>query len=156
MSNEWSVYEANVQSYRSSMIASQSFLVAAGMFSIDRIVLSCTCVVIALFQLWFIWFRIIRVRTIICDYHKLDLESKFNDCGQEIDEATEYCDKHLDEDTYVKNRVVRKKVNEALSKDKPKLKHNMRLTRIKVDLILPISFTLLWIIIFLYTIKVII
>lgn len=156
MSNKWSTYEANVQSYRSSMIASQSFLLAAGMFSIDRIVLSCTCVVIALFQLWFIWFRVIRVRTIISDYYKFELERKFDNCGQEIVEAAEHCNKPLDEDTYVKNRGVRKKVNEALSKDKPKLRHNMRQTRIKVDLILPISFTLLWIMIFLYSIKIII
>lgn len=156
MSNKWSTYEANVQSYRSNMIASQSFLLAASMFSIDRTVLGCACVTIALFQLWFIWFRIIRVRTIISDYHKFDLGNKFYDCGQEIVEATEHSKKPLDEDTYVKNRGVRKKVNEALSKDKPKLKHNMRHTRVKLDLILPISFTLLWIIIFLYSIKVII
>ncbi len=156
MSNKWNVYEANVQSYRSNMIASQSFLLAAGMFSVDRIVLSCTCVIIALFQLWFIWFRVIRVRTIISDYHKFDLESKFNACGQEIDVFAEDCYKPLDEDTYVKNRTVRKKINETLSRDNLKLKYNMRQTRIKIDLILPLSFTLLWIIIFLYSIKVII
>lgn len=158
MSNKWSTYETNVQSYRSNMIASQSFLLAAGMFSIDRMVLSCTCVAIALFQLWFIWFRVIRVRTIISDYHKFDLKNMFNNYGNKIVKTNECCENPLDEDTYLKNRGVRKKVNNVLSKEKhqPKLKHNMRLTRIKIDLILPISFTLLWIIIFLYSIKVII
>lgn len=157
MSNKWSTYEADVQSYRSSMIASQSFLLAASMFSVDRIVLGCACVGIALFQLWFIWFRVIRVRTIISDFHKFDLESNFTECGEKITEKTGQCEKLLDEDTYVKNKEIRKKVNEALaeSEKKPKLKHNMRKTRIKIDLILPISFTILWIIIFLYSIKVI-
>lgn len=166
MNNKWEVYEANVQAYRASMIASQSFLLAAGTFSIDRTVLGCTCVGIALFQLWFIWFRVIRVRTIISDFYKFDLSSKFYKCGERmrkkkkkkrISSAFNMCKEVLDEDTYVKDRQIRKKVNSKLAEElhKPKLKHNMRYSRIKIDLILPISFTILWIIILLYILRVI-
>lgn len=155
MNNKWSTYEANVQAYRSCMIASQSFLLAAGTFSIERVVLGCACVGIALFQLWFIWFRVIRTRTIISDFYKFDLGSKFNDCGQDITTVIKSDGELLNEDTYLKNKKIRKKVNATLAelKKEPKLKHNMRYSRIKIDLILPISFTILWIIIFLYIIK---
>lgn len=157
MSSKWSTYEANVQSYRSNMIASQSFLLAVGIFSINKIVLGCACVGIALFQLWFIWYRVIRARTIICDFYKFNLKNKFNVCGQDITKNAELCKKCLDEDTYVKNKEIRKKVNYELAKleNNPKLKHNMRQTRIKIDLILPISFTFLWIIIFLHIVHII-
>lgn len=154
MDNRWATYEANVQSYRSNMIASQSFLLAAGVFAVDKIVLECACVAIALIQLWYIWFRVIRVRTIICDFHKFNFGNKFSNCGQIIDELSSPCTKFLDEDTYVTNRQIRRKVNASFAKStgKPKFKHNMRQTRIKLDLLLPISFTILWLVIFFYSI----
>lgn len=157
MSNKWNIYEANVQSYRSNMIASQSFLLAVGLFSINKVILCYACVAIALFQLWYIWFRVIRVRTIISDYHKFDLKSKFDEYGQAFTKNANQNKKPLDEDTYVKNKKIRKKVNTTLAEleNKPKLKHNMRQTRIKIDLILPISFTVLWIIILLCNIGII-
>lgn len=152
MGDKWSVYESNVQAYRSNMIASQSFLLAIGAIVIDKLILECACVGIALIQLWIIWYRIIRSRTIICDFYKYDLGSKFNNCGQEINEG---CTDFLDEDTYVKDRILRKKVNEKLANmtNKPKLKYNMRLTRFKIDLILPISFSILWILFLLYSLN---
>lgn len=155
MSDRWSTYDSNVQSYRSNMIASQSFLLAVATFSIDKTILGYTCIAIAIFQLWFIWFRVIRVRTIISDFHKFNLDTRFNDCGEEITDMTTFCGKPLNEDTYVKNRLIRKKVNSVLARSNPKLKHNMRTTRIKLDLILPISFTLLWIVLLFYTMNVI-
>lgn len=153
MSNRWSTYDSEVQAYRSNMIASQSFLLAVTSFSMEKVILGCTCVAIAIFQLWFIWFRVIRARTIIADFHKFNLDTKFYYCGKKINETG--CGTPLDEDVYVKNKAIRKMVNAELAKHNPKLKHNMRATRIKIDLILPISFTVLWIVIFLYTIKVI-
>ncbi len=153
MSDRWSTYDANVQAYRSNMIASQSFLLAVTTFSMEKVILGCTCVAIAIFQLWFIWFRVIRARTIISDFHKFNLGTRFYYCGEKINETS--CGKPLDEDVYVKNKTIRKKVNAELAKDNPKLKHNMRATRVKIDLILPISFTVLWIVILLYIINVI-
>ena len=137
----WSTYEANVQAYRSNMIASQSFLLAVGaiLFEKNNILLA-ICVVIALLQLWYIWYRIIRIRTIIVDYYKFNLLNRFDDDGNKAAN----CELPLKERTYVKNKKVRRKVNNQLAIENPKLKHNMRLTRIKVDLILPISFSVIW------------
>ncbi len=154
MSDRWSTYDSNVQAYRSNMIASQSFLLAVATLSMDKTILGCVCVIIAIFQLWFIWFRVIRTRTIISYFHKFDLNTRFNNCGVTIFDNDQSCKKPLEEDTYVKDKTIRKKVNKELGKENPKLKHNMRLTRIKLDLVLPITFTILWIVIFLYIIKV--
>lgn len=157
ISNKWSTYEAHIQSYRANMIASQSFLLAAGIFSVDKVVLSCTCAAIAIFQLWFIWFRVIRARTIIADFYKFSLGCRFDNCGCIVNKSTEQCENLLDEDMYLKNSALRKKVNKALAEyeGKPKLKYNMRRTRVKIDLILPISFTILWVILCLYSFNVI-
>ena len=147
-SNErWSTYEANVQSYRSNMIASQSFLLAVGAVLLGKnAFLLGICVAVALFQLWYIWYRVIRTRTIIVDYHKFNLSNRFSECGNKLESN----DCYLTEETYLKNTSIRRKVNMQLAEDenKPKLKHNLRLTRIKIDLILPITFTIIWICLF--------
>lgn len=147
LSDRWSTYEANVQSYRSNMIASQSFLLAVGAVLLEKnSFLLGVCVSIALFQLWYIWYRVIRIRTIIVDYYKFDLCNRFSACGNKL-ESNE-C--HLTEDIYLKNTSIRRKVNLQLAEDekRPKLKHNLRLTRVKLDLILPITFTIIWISLF--------
>lgn len=142
--NKWSTYEANVQSYRANMIASQTFLLAVAAILYEQSFLFlCICVGVALFQLWYIWFRIIRVRTIIVDYHKFELFSKFNDRGEYAENSTN----PLLEDTYLKNKAIRKQVNAIYAdiKRSPKLIHNMRTTRLKIDLIMPLSFTFMWV-----------
>jgi len=52
----------------------------------------------------------------------------------------------LTEETYAGNAEIRKKANRILAARQglPKLRHNFRLTRIKLDIILPASLTLLW------------
>lgn len=126
------------------MIASQSFLLAVGVILLEKsTILLSVCVIVALFQLWFIWYRIIRVRTIIVDYYKHGLSQKFSDMGTKKGVG----DVGLREDTYVKKAAIRKVVNDQLADDerKPKLKHNFRLTRVKLDVLLPITFSIIWI-----------
>lgn len=142
---EWSTYESNVQSYRSNMIASQSFLIAVGAILFKQnICLEFLCILVALFQLWFIWFRIIRVRTIIVDFYKFKLGNIFDRYGNLRSEKDV---NPLLEDVYVRNRSIRKKVNNKLAElySNKKYKHNMRATRCKIDLCIPISFTFIWI-----------
>ena len=142
--DKWSTYEANVQSYRSNMIASQSFLLSVGAILLDKSTCSLLiCASIALIQLWFIWYRVIRVRTIIADFYKFNLSNRFSECGNPLTNGQ--CP--LTEDTYLKKKHIRKIVNARLAQDegKPKLKRNMRTTRFKLDLLLPISFTIIWI-----------
>ncbi|MEE0874023.1 MAG: hypothetical protein UIH27_11260 [Ruminococcus sp.] len=156
METKWSTYEANVQSYRSNMIASQSFLLAVGAIILDKnnTILAFLCISIALIQLWFVWFRVIRVRTIIADYYKFELKNRFNDSGDIINGE---CDNKLDIKTYLKKLTVRKRVNcqLAIIEKMPELKNNMRLTRVKIDLIIPISFSVIWIGFILYCLKII-
>lgn len=147
----WGTYESNVQSYRANMIASQSFLLAVGaIFYSKNIYIEIVCCLIALFQLWCIWFRVIRVRTLIVDFYKFKIYDLFNNEG--IYEKNS--PNALKEDVYVKNRSVRKKVNQKLAevKNNSKLKHNFRLTRIKLDILLPVSFTIIWTLILIFSI----
>lgn len=142
VATRWSTNEAHIQAYRSSMISSQSFLLAVAAILLDKSkLLFAICAVVALIQLLYIWYPIIRRRTIISDYYSNDLMHRFSECGkQEVN-----CEGQLQVETYVKNKTVRKKVNEQLAKSNPKLKHNFRRTRIKVDLLLPASFALIWV-----------
>ena len=79
MANEtkWAVYEANVQSYRSNMLSSQSFLLAVGAILFDKPWHLIVCVaIIAFLQIWYIWFRVIYSRLKIVDYYKFDIGNK--------------------------------------------------------------------------------
>ena len=134
----WSVFESNVQTYRANMISSQAFLLAAGaVFVKESFELEVACVILALMQLWYIWFRIIRCRTIIVDFYRYNLNEKFNNVG----EKKRPFDNPLESEIYLKNRVIRKKVNECIFKSGRRVKW----TRIKLDIIMPISFSVMWV-----------
>ena len=153
--SEWSLYDSNVQTYRSNMIASQSLLLAvAAIFYGKNNILVITVCLIGLFIQWYIWYRVISRRAIISDYHKFNFQHemslKINDEGGFWKEG----DRHLSEQTYVANRGVRKKVNTWLADEtgNPKYKHNMRITRFKLDVIIPILFSVLWALILVFSI----
>ncbi|MBQ6951522.1 MAG: hypothetical protein IJN44_08515 [Clostridia bacterium] len=138
---KWSTYEANVQSYRSNMIASQSFLLAVGAILLEKDpILLAICVAVAMIQLWYIWFRVIRARTLIVDYYKFDLKNRYNQNGDPHPQAEDY----LEEDTFVRNKTVRNKILDNLGKKKKKLKHKFRMTRFKLDILLPVTFSIIW------------
>ncbi len=144
----WNTYDASVQSYRMILISSQSILLAVGAIITDQnTVLMAAIAIIALFQIWFIGFRVIRCRTIIVDYHKYKMSEIFNNNGELLADSPA---EPLAENTYLKIRKVRKDVNKLMSEHKSwgrKCKfRNMRLTRIKLDVLLPLSFTFIWII----------
>lgn len=155
MSEEkWSTYEGNIQAYRSNFLASQSIMIAVGaMLLKESWFLVGIVTFIALLQMWYIWFRVIYVRCIICDYHKFAMYDKFNNQGNIRKNNN---DSMLQESVYVKSKKVRKKVNknmERFYKYSTKF-HNMRLTRIKIDIILPITMSIIWITFFVYSIVV--
>ncbi len=142
----WSVYESNLQSYRSNMIASQSFLLAvAGLFFGRSNCLGLICAFIALVQLWYIWYRVIRVRTLIVDFYKYGLGQKYSCTGGFLGPG----EKALDERTYCTNWAIRKIVNDSEFANyngmKCFVRQNWRLTRIKLDIIMPVLFTVLWV-----------
>lgn len=106
-----------------------------------NMVLLTVCVVVAMIQLWYIWFRVIRARTIIVDYYKFDLGSKFNQNGDALRDG----EKELDEDTFVRSRAVYHKVRKAMGIEKKKLKRTFRTTRFKLDILMPITFSVIWV-----------
>ena len=147
---QWTLYDSHVQAHRSNLLASQSLLLAVGAFLYEKefLILVFTFLV-AMMQMWYIWVRVIRVRTIISDFHKFNFLYRFssfvNDRGEkEINPASP-----LTEETYTGKKDVRRKANLVLAEEThiPKLKKNYRLTRIKLDIILPISFSVLWLVI---------
>lgn len=149
----WSVYQSNLQTYRSNFISSQSLLLTAGAIVYDKN--NCvfiTIATVALFQMWYIWFRVIIARLYLLDFHVYNLHEHFDLKGNRI--KPDISDnERLNEDTYVSNRTIRLKVNKAIP-DLKKLKNhqhnyknefkNIRLTRFKVDVLIPISLTIIW------------
>ncbi len=128
----WGIHEANMQSYRSIMLSSQSLLLAVGAILIEKTSLVLVPIAaIAIFQLWYIWFRVIYSRMKIVDYYKFEM----------------YKTKKYDVNQYVCDRNIRSKLNNKYS-----VKGTFRPTRIKLDIILPITINLVWIIIIFYNI----
>jgi len=154
--SEWALYDSIVQSYRSNMIASQSLLlaVAAIFFSKEPFLVVVLCAIGLVLQ-WYIWFRIITKRCIISDYHKFnfqfELSKKINNEGNAMQEG----DVPLSEQTYVSNRNVRKMANAWIVEltHNEKYKRNARITRVKLDYILPILFSIVWVLILSLAIK---
>lgn len=141
---KWSTYDSMIQAYRSNMISSQAFLLAVGAIVVDKsIIILLICFAIAVIQLWYIWYRVIRCRAIISDFYKFGLSSLYDKCGNALKEDKE----PLNYDIYVKNKKIRKQVNKAYAiyRNNPKYKTNMRVTRFKLDVLIPITFSILWI-----------
>lgn len=138
----WTINENLLQSYRLVFIESQSFFLAVGAIltlntSHDWIFYVFTG--LAIIIIWYIWFRVVRVRHLIVDYHKfIHLYILKNQI-----EPEGICSEKL----YINNcdRTYRKNTNKILDIDK-----NWRLTRFKIDLLLPIIFTVSWILLSLY------
>ncbi len=135
----WSVNERLLQSYRSIFISSQSFLLAVGAFLLNSKELPGLIFIpiaaIALLIIWYCWHRIVVTRALYVDYYKFQLK----------DEWKSFFDNCTEKD-YVKNKDKRMQINKNI-KEK-----NWRLTRKKMDLLLPIVYSFLWGILLLYSI----
>ena len=129
--NRWNTNETLLQSYRTIFISSQSFLIAVGAVLLAEqtcIWLFSLITALALFMIWGLWFQIVRTRHKVVDYYKFQLG------GEEAKKEFDGCS----ESDYITKKKQRKKINAALKKK------NWRLTRIKVDFILPCLFSLIW------------
>ena len=130
----WAVNERLLQSYRSIFIASQSFLLAVGALLIDGEKPNWLFGFVAtasLIMIWYIWFPVVVARAKIVDYYKLQV---FTDIADEPG----FCS----EEEYLRCAPRRKAMNAVGGKK------NWRVTRIKVDLFLPIIFTVIWAVLF--------
>ena len=125
----WSVYEANVQAYRGSFNASQAILLAFGAIIYGKNTsLFAFIAILALAQIWYIWFRVIRSRILIVDYHKIFIDPKYRPPEHDIGESA-----------YLNDEKARREFNKAAN-----MHSNWRLSRIKMDILLPILYTVLW------------
>jgi hypothetical protein len=154
-SEQWAVYESNVQSYRSNSLSSQSILLAVeAIVSGKNSILTVIIAAIGLFQLWCIWYGIISIRTRIVDYFKYSMKFGINELFDKNGNLSSpiSCPDRLDENTYATNATVRKNIKKYISKklgERKKFK-NLKMTRIKLDIILPISITIIWILLVLH------
>lgn len=133
ISSKWATNESLLQSYRLIFITMQSVFVATGFFIYQSIYPFVALLIVSLIIIWFIWFPIVRSRHLVADYFKYCLRLSDN----ELIELKKVCNT---EHEYVSDHIIRGKANVIL-----KCKSPWRLTRIKLDLILPILFSTLWI-----------
>ena len=126
-----------LQNYRSNFIASQSLLIATGaMFYRHSHTIFKFIGVVALFQMA-LWARVIYIRALVVDFYEYDIGEQFNCNGYRI----KY-NERLSVDDYIKNRKIRERVNSALNH----YRYRFDRTSFKVDVIMPISYFVLWLI----------
>jgi len=125
---KWNTNESLLQSYRSIFISSESFLVAVcALLWTQSMIILFVITILSLLIIWFIWFPVVVSRHRIVDYYKYNME------------GVEFFEKPTPL-RYVKDRKYRSQLNKKIG-----LKSNWRDTRIKIDLLLPAIYTLLWI-----------
>lgn len=143
-SNEakWVASDSTVQAYRSNFLASQSFLLAVGAILLGKSALLVFLVAgLALLSIWYIWFRVITIRKRVADYYQFGIGDRFN----------------ITSTQYIKDKEKRRDVYNAITDSwdrsehlpngttkKEKFKTN-RLTRLKLDIFIPIIMTLVWV-----------
>lgn len=148
---EWALYDSITQTYRSNMLASQAILMAvtAIFYGKSWILVVMTCI-LGLFNQWFVWYPVIRSRALISDFHKFNAKFNFSqDVAINGEKRKPPNSKEITEQVYVRNKEVRKKANAVLAKKtrQEKYKTNWRPTRKKLDIVLPVSFSIIWLVI---------
>ena len=140
---KYKINEELLQSYRQIFIGSQSFFLAVGTIlftsvkNLDCLLLLLTS--INVFIIWFVWFRVVRVRHLIVDFHKYYYEYLKN--NREIPDGVCNIKEYIDVFKWKKRKETTRRLG---------FKRNWRLARIKIDLILPITFTFVWLLLAFY------
>ncbi|MBN2351127.1 MAG: hypothetical protein JXD23_01055 [Spirochaetales bacterium] len=133
--DKWNTNETLLQSYRSIFISFESFLLAVGAIAARKNhFIICTLAIVGIISIWPIWFRVVQIRHRIVDYYKYAAHLPKS-------KLSKLCTEH----EYLSNINQRNFANSILG-----LKSNWRVTRIKMDLVLPLLFTIVWIILVLY------
>jgi hypothetical protein len=139
----WSVYESNVQQYRSLSVTVQSFFLTVGSLvaTSSRDGLSAVLVMglvtcVGLFHLLYVWHLPLRARHKIVDYYKFQIERELTD--DQIAALGAMCSV----DEYVNDAQKRLRVNTEVF-GKPDLRV-FRATRMKFDIVVPCLYALVW------------
>ncbi len=150
--SQWSTYEANVQSYRGLSMSAQSLYLAVGAILLgvgDKLPFF-TVLVLAMVTTWYVFFPVIFARCAIVDFHKFDLGSRFTGAG-DLRGASD--DSRLSERAYAnlwRGRPLRARVASQIPMPAGQRFRTMRQTRLKLDLFIPVSITVVWAVFALY------
>lgn len=127
--DRWAINESLLQAYRSTFISSQSFLLAVGaIYTGKSHSLVYITAAVGFSVIWFIWFPVVRARHRIVDYYKYS-------AGLNAEEISLVCTEH----EYVHVGARRASANAIF-----KIKTNWRRTRLKLDMGMPILFSIVW------------
>lgn len=147
---QWSVYESNVQAYRGLAMSAQSLFLAVGAILLDETLPLIAVMVLAMTATWWVFFPVIFARTAIVDFHKFDLGRRFDRAGHVREDPAA---PGLREVEYAKvtNRALRGRVYAEVTRgnrvrygaDAPAFR-TLRQTRLKLDLVMPCLFTAAW------------
>lgn len=132
--DKYRINEMNLQAYRLMFIPLEAILVVAGIAVYDKPrFLFLFLMAASLYSIWGLWFPIVRSRQKVVDYYKYQsTPDRIRELG-------------VDLESYIHDREVRRKVNDELG-----ISANWRKTRRKIDFILPVLFTLTWMVLLLY------
>ena len=135
--NEYLIHEQLLQSYRQIFIGAQSFFVAAIAIGYKPAELNDSLLawisIGNLLFIWCIWHRVVRARHLIVDFHRFYFDY--------LDEYNKIPAGPIDKKEFLKlfNFRQRKNIIDRLDGKMP-----WRITRIKMDLLLPIVFSVIW------------
>ena len=131
--DKYSTNEGLLQSYRQIFIESEAFLLTAGVLAFEKYFPVFITIVFCGFITILIWFPVVFSRHHIVDYYKFSVGKRTT----------------FSEDDYVHPRkrknTTRKEINKFVG-GKLGEKGNLRKTRIKLDIIIPLSFFATWLV----------
>ena len=133
--DKWAVNESLLQAYRSTFISSQSFLLAVGAILTGKSpVLVYLTAIVSVIVIWYIWFPVVRARHRVVDFHKFS-------AGISDVQRAALCSEH----DYIHSCDLRRAANAVFG-----VKTNWRTTRVKLDIGLPVLFSLVWLALVVY------
>ncbi len=150
--SQWSTYESNVQAYRGLSMSVQSLYLAVGaiLLGVGDNLPFFTVFALAMVTTWYVFFPVIYARCAIVDFYKFALESRFDANGAARENAG---DTHLSPRAYadvLRGRALRARVASQIEMSTGERFRTMRQTRVKLDLVVPSSVTIVWIVFALY------
>lgn len=150
--SQWATYEANVQSYRGLSMSAQSLYLAVGaiLLGIGDKLPFFTVFALAMTTTWYVFFPVIFARTAIVDYHKFNFRERFTAVGTlRVSQG----ETPLSERAYAnlwKGRALRSRVASHIDMPEGQTFRTMRQTRLKLDVFVPASMTVVWVIFAIY------
>lgn len=146
--SQWSVYEGNVQAYRGLALSAQAIYLAVGALLLPGGQLAPFLAVFALAMVtsWYVWAPAIFARTAIVDFHKFRLGELFERDGTLATGQVPTEPLRAREYARTTGWTLRRRVYAGMRESGFPGFRTLRLTRFKIDLVLPSLFTIVWLV----------